>query len=127
MAPPGIKNTEKPAPECPKKEPIQWSDLTQIQKRQFDPNDDNELIAMLIEMVATAEGTSTEALTSAPLYEAVDIEALERVLFESPKRTTSPAVNGVVAFRYHDYVVTLSGDGCIELYQQTNDTDQCSE
>lgn len=63
----------------------------------------------IVERVAAREGVDHTDLVR--LYDAIDPEALDRFI-ETSQETDSTAQ---IAFSYHGYTVTVSGDGQISL------------
>ena len=63
----------------------------------------------VVERVATCEGVDPVEL--APLYEAIDPDALDELL--ETRGRTNPALE--IEFTYHGYDVTVTGDGVVHL------------
>lgn len=119
---PQIAIVDEPVTGRPGEEPIRWSDLRQVRNYQYDSMQAGELLLVLTAAIAAAEDVSVREVPGPPLWETIDIGALEKTLFGDTDTPPSQAVGGVVTFRYHDYVVVVSSDGSIELYEPS-DTD----
>lgn len=66
-----------------------------------------DIINSIAEQVARREGTSPTGLT--PLYDVVDPDALQRVIDSAADADVR------VELTYSGYVVTVAGDGSVEL------------
>jgi hypothetical protein len=66
----------------------------------------------VVERVAAREGVDHTELT--PLFDAIDPDALDKILDTSPH--TGSALQ--VSFTYHGYDVTVTGDGEVRLGKQ---------
>jgi hypothetical protein len=84
-----------------------------VTRREYDPSDDCDLAAEIVRAVAEVEGVSSTELPS-PLYETVDVEALEAVLF-SGGGAGARTGDSVVEFSYMDCRVRVTADGYIEV------------
>jgi hypothetical protein len=80
----------------------------------FDRDGSNSIVEVLTEMLAAAEGVDVTDLP--PLYDAVDIEALER-LFE--RYDDSSGCPPILGFEYGDWNVFVRGDGRVRVCDGT--------
>lgn len=95
--------------------------LIDVAERRYDPDGTEQLVEELVEAIAEAEGMSEPDFLSPPLYESVDVGALEKTLFRDSEEYDPSRVDGLVRFRYLDYVVTVEGDGRITVYAPPSD------
>lgn len=72
--------------------------------------EDLSLSERIVRRIADVEGVAPTALT--PLYEVVDPDSLDSLF--SPT-TTGERDRGRIAFRYNGHVVSVGGDGRIDL------------
>jgi hypothetical protein len=91
-----------------------WSQAAQ---RHFDSEDTVELTTEVVFAIADARGTSPSEMSGPPLYECVDVPALESALFGTDESGTRQGV-GSVDFRYAEYLVTVDSDGWIRVAEQ---------
>lgn len=89
----------------------EWRQTTQ---RHFDPDDGGELTTEIVFAIADARGVAPSDVTTPPLYECVDVPALESALFGNGTRQGVGSVN----FRYTDFLVTVDSDGWIRVAEQ---------
>lgn len=88
--------------------------LTAEAQANFDPAESRSLTTVIIEAIAEAEGVSITEVLSPPLYEVVDVEAMEVALFGppgAPRNGTASAVE----FQYNDYKVSVVSDGWVTV------------
>lgn len=71
----------------------------------------------VIEAIADREGVPSEDLQP-PLYEVVDLEALDELFAPTPKGT--PRGDGQVSFFYRGYEVTVTSDNEITIREATD-------
>jgi hypothetical protein len=81
----------------------------QVVQRRHDPAREFDLAATVAFAVAEAEGVDPTALDGPPLYESVDVAALEAALFGGDH------VAGSVTFRYAGYRVEVGSDGWVRV------------
>lgn len=93
-----------------------WS---QVAQRHYDPDRRDELTTAIVYTIAEAEGVSPSELKSPPLYETVDVPAIEAAFFGPDVRERSRQGVGTVEFRYTEYLVKVRSDGWIQLYEST--------
>lgn len=91
-----------------------WRQVTQ---RHYDRDRDGELTTAIVFAIADAENVPIDEVKSPPLYEVVDIPAIEAALFRSETRADPRKGTGSVEFRYTDYLVKVRSDGWIQLYE----------
>ncbi|MDG5821185.1 HalOD1 output domain-containing protein [Natronococcus sp. A-GB7] len=89
-----------------------WRQVTQ---RHYDPARDGELTTAIVFAVAEAEDVSPNEVTSPPLYESVDVAAIENAFFGSNPEDGPRRGTGVVEFRYADYLVKVRSDSWIQI------------
>ncbi|MGQ3411161.1 HalOD1 output domain-containing protein [Natrinema sp. LN54] len=90
--------------------PIEYDIETNTYRVQYDFASVEPSVAV----VETLESiTERESATLPPLYEVIDPEGLDTVL-EHAQRTRHTQ-HLTVSFRYHEFLVTVSGDGTIEV------------
>jgi len=90
---------------------------TPIAQRHFDPDEGDELATAIVFALADAMEVSPSEVTDPPLYDAVDVTALENTFF-GPRTVTETERQGVgtVEFRYADYLVRVRSDGWIQIH-----------
>ena len=92
---------------------------SQVAQRHYEPDGNGELTTAIIYAIAEAEGVSPSEMTSPPLYESVDVPAIEDAFFGLDISHESQQGVGTVEFRYTDYLVTVRSDGWIQVYEPT--------
>lgn len=92
-----------------------WSQVTQ---RHYKPEGPRELTTAVIYAIAEAEYVSPSEIKSPPLYEWVDVAAVNDALFETNGSDGSP--EGSVEFRYTNYFVNVRSDGWIRVFEPTD-------
>jgi hypothetical protein len=98
----------------------------QVARRLYDPEEDSDLTTVIVYALADARGVSPVELKSPTLYECVDAESLETTLFGENGGATSRQGSGTVKFQYAEYVVTVTSDGWVEVYESSS-TDVADE
>ena len=89
----------------------------QVAQRHYEPNGQGELTTAIIYAIAEAEGVSPSELKSPPLYESVDVPAIEDAFFGPDVAGGSRQSAGRVEFQYADYLVKVQNDGWIRVYE----------
>ena len=84
---------------------------------RYDRDGDQTLVDALIEAVATAEGV--DAVDLPPLYDAVDLDALTRLLEDHSGSANTKATFG---FQYGSWNVFVRADGHIRVCDNTKPT-----
>lgn len=97
-----------------------WNQLVQ---RHYDPEQDGELTAAIIFAIAEAKGVSPDKVKSPPLYEVIDVPAIESSLLSSRTQGDSHQGTGTIQFCYTDNLVKIRSDGWIQVYE-TTESDQ---
>jgi hypothetical protein len=95
---------------------------TQVAQRHYEPNGQKELTTVIIYTIAEADGVSPSEVRSPPLYEVVDVPAIENAFFGRVGGDSRRGV-GTVEFQYTDYLVNVRSDGWVHVYEPT-DTDR---
>jgi len=68
--------------------------------------------------IAAARGVDPTEVLSPPLYDAVDVPAIEQAFFGS-RATDKPGTDpGSLEFRYEEFLVEVKGDGWITVSEQ---------
>ncbi|RQG95097.1 HalOD1 output domain-containing protein [Natrarchaeobius chitinivorans] len=93
-----------------------WSQLAQ---RHYEPNGQGELTTALVFAIAEAKGVSPPEVKSPPVYESVDIPAIEDAFFGPDLAGDSRQGVGTVEFQYTNYLVKVRSDGWIQVYEPT--------
>jgi hypothetical protein len=93
-----------------------WSQKVQ---RHYDPTEDEELTTALVFAIAAAKGVSPTKVKSPPLYESVDVPAIENAFFGPDVAGDSRQGVGTVEFQYTDYLVKIRSDRWIQVYELT--------
>jgi len=96
---------------------------SQVAQRHYEPGERRELTTEVISAVAAAEGVPPTAVTSPPLYESVDVSAVEDAFFGPDIAGESRQGVGTVEFQYIDYLVRVRSDGWIRVYERTDGDD----
>ncbi|MEZ3145321.1 HalOD1 output domain-containing protein [Halobaculum sp. MBLA0143] len=83
-----------------------------VERRSFDPEDDADLVTVVIGGVAAAEGVDPTAVATPPLGSVIDVEAVERALFER-----GGVEAAAMRFVYRGTLVEIRGDGRVTVFQ----------
>ena len=102
-------------------DPTSGADIhqSQVAQRHYEPNGQGELTTAVIYAIAEAEGVSPDAVKSPPLYEFIDVPAIEDAFFGPDISEESRRGVGTIEFRYTDYLVTVRSDGWIRVFEPT--------
>ncbi|MFC7143249.1 HalOD1 output domain-containing protein [Halosimplex aquaticum] len=92
---------------------------TQVAQRQYEHNGQGELTTAIIYAIAEADGVSLSEVKSPPLYDSVDVPAIEKAFFGPNGAGDSRQGVGTVEFQYSDYLVKVQSDGWIRVYEPT--------
>lgn len=84
-------------------------------ERLYDPMTDGELVIAMVSAIADARGVSPLDLRSPPLYDCIDVGALEDAFF-GPDGTVNTGVRAV-EFPYVEFRVKVSSDGRIQIFE----------
>ena len=106
----GLTNSSDPANDAD----TNWS---QVAQRNYEPDGQGELTTTIIYAIAEAKDVSPTEVKSPPLYESVDVPAIEDAFFGPDTATESRQGVGTVAFQYTDYLVKVRSDGWIHVYE----------
>lgn len=87
-----------------------------VTERVHDPNGREDLTTSIVGAVADAEGVELTKLGRPPLYDAVDVCALETILFGDPTRLGSSTAR-TVQFSFHGYRVSVDTSGSIRVFE----------
>ncbi|MCU4754107.1 hypothetical protein OB919_19340 [Halobacteria archaeon AArc-curdl1] len=93
----------------------QWR---QVAQRHYEHDRDTELTTAIVFAIATAKDVSPTEIRSPPLYEAVDVAAIEAAFFRLGRDAGARQGTGTVEFRYTDYLVKVTSDGWIQVYER---------
>lgn len=85
---------------------------TPIIQRYFEPVESDDFSIALVEAIAEAMSVPPTELLK-PLYDFVDIPAVESLFFNDSPPGTSRIVEGSIQFRYGELLVTVESDGWI--------------
>jgi hypothetical protein len=89
-------------------------DPSPLARRRYDPDGDDELSTAIVRTIAVAEDVATDDVSIPPLYDCVDVEALERVLFGT---ADTPGDADRATFQCGMYRVAVVADGWIRVYE----------
>lgn len=92
---------------------------TQATQRHYEPDGRGELTTAIVFALADAEGVAPSELRSPPLYECVDVPAIEDAFFGPDVSGGGQQGVGTVEFGYTDYRVEVRSDGWIRVYERT--------
>ncbi|MFD1514023.1 HalOD1 output domain-containing protein [Halomarina rubra] len=97
--------------------PDAGADWMRVARRFYDPDLDEELTTAITFAVAAASDRPPSEMALPPLYDCVDVSALEQTLFGAGQHSRETV--GIVEFRYTDYLVTVSSEGWVTVYEPT--------
>jgi len=109
----GLTNSSDPANDAD----TNWS---QVAQRNYEPDGQGELTTTIIYAIAEAEDVSPTEVKSPPLYESVDVPAIEDAFFGADVSGDSRQGGGTVEFQYTDYLVKVRSDGWVQVYETTD-------
>lgn len=95
---------------------------SEVTQRHYDPGGRRELTTTIVFAVAEAEGVPPSELRSPPLYDAVDVPAIENAFFGANGDRGSRKGVGSIEFRYTGYLVTVRNDGWVQVSRPTGAT-----
>lgn len=81
---------------------------------QFDPTASRDLTTVIVSAIAEAEGVPMAEVLSPPLYDVVDVAAMEQALFGRPD-VSGNGTDSAVEFRYNEYRVNVEADGWVTV------------
>jgi|AntDeeMetageno51_2_1112566.scaffolds.fasta_scaffold11413_2 hypothetical protein len=91
----------------------------QVAQRHYEPDEQGGLTTTIVSAIAEAEGVSPSEVKSPPLYDSVDVPAIEEAFFGPGASGGSRQGVGTVEFRYTDYLVKVRSDGWTQVYEPT--------
>lgn len=91
-------------------------------QRVYESESQDELTTAVAMAIADAAGVSPREAGAPPIYEFVDVAALEDILFGISVGETPQEQAVGIEFRYYGYLVTLNSDGMIRIYEPEEDT-----
>lgn len=92
---------------------------TQVAQRHFDPDGEELLTYVVVSGIADARGVAVRDVRSPPLYDVVDVAAVETALFGDGERARRDSDVGAVEFGYEELHVTIQSDGWVRVYERT--------
>jgi hypothetical protein len=87
----------------------------QVAQRPFDPAAGESLTVVVVSTIADAMGVEPIEVQSPPLFDVVDIAALEDAYFANGKTTEGRDSTGSATFKYNDYLVAVRSDGWVQV------------
>ncbi|WP_254271600.1 HalOD1 output domain-containing protein [Haloarcula marina] len=93
-----------------------WS---QVAQHHYEPDGRGELTTAIVYAIAEAEGVSPSEVKSPPLYDTVDVPAIENAFFGPTVVGESRQSVGSVEFQYTEYLVKVRSDGWVQVYEPT--------
>jgi len=97
---------------------IDTSQWVQVNQASYDRESDGELVTALVEAIADAKDADPlDSEKMPPLYESLDVGALEDTFFGPSGAKRAPQDGGIVTFHYTEYKVALRADGWIFVYE----------
>lgn len=94
-------------------EDADWDLLHQV---PFDEDGDHDLTSTIILTIAEAEGVPPMDVGEPPLYEVLDVAALEAALFGSDTVGQSSTGHRSVEFMYRGHRVVVRSDAWVQVY-----------
>lgn len=91
--------------------PDEW---TQVAQRHYDPRTPGELTTAIVFAIADARGGDPGEVRSPPLYDIVDVAAIEDVFF-TDSATDDGDGTGTTEFRYEEFLVRVQSDGWVRV------------
>lgn len=86
-------------------EAVEWEIVADRSVERVD-----DPVGEIIEAVAAAEEVPATTITSPPLFEAINIFALEELFFKHPNGGSNRICSGHVQFRYRGFRVTVTSE-----------------
>ncbi|MFC6954534.1 HalOD1 output domain-containing protein [Halorubellus litoreus] len=92
-------------------------DMRLVVQTLYDPDQDDELGTKVVDVVTSLPEVDTDDFWDLPpLYDAVDVDAVERTFFGRETSGVDRLVQGIVSFEYLEHVITVRDDGWIFVY-----------
>lgn len=89
----------------------------QVAQRQYEPDRDGELTTAIVYAIADAQDIDPTELKTPPLYEIVDIAAIDDAFFGTNSENGSQQGMGTVKFQYIENLIKIKSDGWISVYE----------
>ena len=93
-----------------------WTFEAQV---QYDPTEPRDLTTVIIMAIAEAEGVPMTEILSPPLYDVIDVAAMESALFGRPT-VSNEGTDSAVEFRYNGFKVTVEADGWVTVSRRAD-------
>ena len=87
----------------------------------YDPTESRDLTTVIVGALAEAEGVSITEVLSPPLYDVVDVAAIEEALF-GRRNVSQNGTESAVEFRYNEYKVGVEADGWVTVSKRSDGT-----
>ena len=92
-----------------------YRDKSTLHVERYEPDGNEDLSVVILEAVAMLGERPTEMLRKEPLYDTIDIGAVETLLFGPQQDDGMNAARRTVTFEYSGYLIHIHGDGRILL------------
>ena len=92
-----------------------------VAQRHYDSTERVELTAAIVFTVADAMGVDPRAVSTQPLYECVDVEAVETALFGT-EPVSSRCEPDAIEFGYTAFRIRVQRDGWILVFEPADDS-----
>lgn len=97
---------------------VEWELANQV---PFDEGESHDLTSAIVVGVAETEGVSPLDVTDPPLYEVLDVAALEDAFFGSSIASRRDEDLRSVEFMYRGHRVVVRSDAWVQIYRPTAD------
>lgn len=91
----------------------------QLKQRLYDPDQTGDLTTEIVYAIGEAADVPPSDVKSPPLYETIDVAAIEETFFSSDNENESRQGIGTIEFRYVEYRIKVRSDGWIQVYEPT--------
>lgn len=92
-------------------------DMSLVLQSLYDPDQDDELGTKVVDVVTSLPDVDADDFWDLPpLYDAVDVDAVERTFFGRETSGVDRPVQGIISFEYLKHVITVRNDGWIFVY-----------
>lgn len=92
-------------------------DLSLVVQTLYNPDEDDELGTKVVDVVTSLPDIDADDFWDLPpLYDAVDVDAVERTFFGPQASGVDRLVRGIVSFEYLKHVIAVRNDGWIFVY-----------
>jgi hypothetical protein len=92
-----------------------------VAQRHYDPTEPIELTTAIVFTVADAMDVDPRAVSTQPLYECVDVEAVETALF-STEPVSSRCEPDAIEFGYVAFRIRVQRDGWILVFEPADES-----